>query len=90
MAELPPPVIDRIEREMAERDPGADASVALTCHCGMTERRFDIGAYLWDEVDDWASAGECTCWPAPMDGATQILALSSARRRTASRWCRDE
>lgn len=84
-AELPATVVQQVQREMALRDPGADTSVALTCPaCGHGfERRFDMGAYLWDAVDDWAqrTLGEVhllACaygWSEP-----QILALSAARR----------
>jgi hypothetical protein len=82
---LPAAVVDRLQRAMADADPGADTSVALACPaCGHRfERRFDIGAYLWDELDDWAQrrlaevhvlAGAYG-WSEP-----QILALSAARR----------
>ncbi len=86
VAQLPPSVVDSVEQEMARRDPGADARVALECPaCGQAfERRFDIGAYLWDELDDWAQrtlaevhvlAGAYG-WSEP-----QVLALSASRRR---------
>ena len=86
VAQLPHSVVDRLEQEMARRDPGADARVALECAaCGHAfERRFDIGAYLWDELDDWAQrtlaevhvlAGAYG-WSEP-----QVLALSASRRR---------
>jgi hypothetical protein len=83
--QLPPAVIDRLQQEMALRDPGADATVALACPaCGHAfERRFDTGAYLWDELDDWAQRtlaevhqlARAYGWSEP-----QILALSAARR----------
>ena len=84
--ELPPPLIERLQQEMARLDPAADSSVALECPaCGHAfERRFDIGAYLWDELDDWAQrtlaevhvlAGAYG-WSEP-----QVLALSASRRR---------
>ena len=86
VADLPPLVVDRIQNEMSERDPGADASVALTCPaCGHEfERRFDIGAYLWGEVDDWAHrtlADVHLLASAYGWSEAQILALSSVRRR---------
>jgi hypothetical protein len=83
---LPPAVIDRLQQEMARRDPGADSSVTLECPaCGHAfERRFDIGTYLWDELDDWAGRtlaevhvlASAYGWSEP-----QILALSATRRQ---------
>jgi hypothetical protein len=85
-ADLPPSVIERLQQEMARRDPGADNRVALECPgCGHRfERRFDIGTYLWDELDDWAQRtlaevhllASAYGWSEP-----QILALGAARRR---------
>jgi len=83
--QLPAVVIDRLQQAMAQGDPGADTTVALACPaCGHGfERRFDIGAYLWDELDDWAQRtlaevhvlARAYGWSEP-----QILALSAARR----------
>lgn len=83
--QLPPAVVAKLEQAMAERDPGADTTVALACPaCGHAfERRFDMGAYLWDELDDWAQRtlaevhvlARAYGWSEP-----QILALSAARR----------
>jgi hypothetical protein len=85
VADLPPAVVDQLQQEMARRDPGADTRVALVCPaCGHAfERRFDIGAYLWDTLDDWAQRtlsevhllASAYGWSEP-----QILALSAARR----------
>lgn len=82
---LPSSVVDRLQLAMAEGDPGADTTVALACPaCGHGfERRFDIGAYLWDELDDWAQRtlaevhvlASAYGWSEP-----QILALSAGRR----------
>lgn len=82
---LPPAVAERLQQEMALRDPGADTTVALACPaCGHGfERRFDIGDYLWDELDEWALRtlaevhvlASAYGWSEP-----QILALSAARR----------
>lgn len=83
--QLPPTVVDRLQLALAEGDPGADTTVALACPaCGHGfERRFEIGAYLWEELDDWAQrtlaevhvlAGAYG-WSEP-----QILALSATRR----------
>lgn len=55
-SELPPAVIDVIQQDMARRDPAADLRIALACPaCGHSfERRLDIAACLWAELDDWA------------------------------------
>jgi hypothetical protein len=84
--ELPPSLVDHLQQEMARLDPAADSSVALECPaCGHRfERRFDIGAYLWDELDDWAQRTLAEVHV--LAGAygwseAQILALSASRRR---------
>lgn len=84
--ELPPPVIERLQQEMAVHDPGADLRVALACPaCGHGfDRRFDIGATLWDALDDWAertlaevhTLASAYGWSEP-----QVLALGAARRQ---------
>jgi hypothetical protein len=86
VGDLPQSVIDRLQQEMALRDPGADTRVALVCEaCShVFERRFDIGAYLWDELDDWAgrtlaevhTLASAYGWSEP-----QVLALSATRRQ---------
>lgn len=86
VSDLPPAVIDLLQQEMARRDPGADTRVALECPaCGHRfERRFDIGAYLWDEVDDWArrTLAEVHVLASAYGWSeAQILALSASRRR---------
>ncbi len=55
-ATLPSDLIDEVETQMARSDPHADVSVRLTCPaCSHAwSMRFDILAYLWGEVDDWA------------------------------------
>lgn len=85
-AELPPTVVERLQQDMALRDPGADIRIALSCPaCGHGfERRFDIGDYLWEELDDWAErtlaeVHTLACaygWSEP-----QVLSLSADRRR---------
>ncbi|GAA0764039.1 hypothetical protein LRH25_10650 [Ideonella azotifigens] len=85
-AELPPAVIERLQQDMALRDPGADIRVALSCPaCAHGfERRFDIGDYLWEELDDWAertlaevhTLASAYGWSEP-----QVLSLSADRRR---------
>jgi hypothetical protein len=85
-AELPPAVIERLQQDMAQHDPGADIRIALSCPaCGHGfERRFDIGDYLWQELEDWAErtlaevhALACAYgWSEPL-----VLSLSAMRRR---------
>ena len=55
-AALPAHVVERIEDAMAERDPQADVALALSCsECGHEwEAAFDVGRFLWTEVDRWA------------------------------------
>lgn len=84
--DLPAAVIERLQQEMARLDPGADSNVGLDCPaCGhQFERRFDIGAYLWDELDDWAqrTLGEVHVLAGAYGWSeAQILALSASRRR---------
>ena len=84
-ADLPVMVLDRLQQEMARRDPGADTTVTLTCPaCAHEfERGFDIGAYLWSELSDWAgrtldevhTLASVYGW-----SEAQILGLSAARR----------
>jgi hypothetical protein len=85
-AGLPPEVVERLQQDMALRDPGADMRIALNCPaCSHAfERRFDIGDYLWDELDDWAertlvevhTLASAYGWSEP-----QVLGLSADRRR---------
>ena len=86
VGELPPVVIDCLQQEMALRDRGADTRIALVCSAcrHAFDRRFDIAAYLWDELDDWAqrtlaevhTLAGAYGWSEP-----QILALSAMRRQ---------
>jgi hypothetical protein len=85
-AALPPAVLERLQQDMALHDPGADIRIALSCPaCGHGfERRFDIGDYLWEELDDWAertltevhTLASAYGWSEP-----QVLSLSADRRR---------
>lgn len=89
--ELPSTVIDRLQQDMAQHDPGADIRMALTCPaCGHGfERRFDIANYLWEELDDWAqrtlaevhTLASAYGWSEP-----QVLSLSADRRRRYIAW----
>lgn len=67
--ELPGPVREAIGRRMAEADPQADVEIAVACaSCGHEwSLPFDIGCYLWEEVDDWAQR---------MLGAVHLLAMT--------------
>lgn len=53
---LPSEVIKTVEKQMAQADPQADVTLALTCPaCGQpTRARFDIAAFLWSELSAWA------------------------------------
>jgi hypothetical protein len=83
---LPDIVRDALAERIAELDPMAEISFALTCHaCGHAwSAPFDIAGYLWREIDVEARRllaevdvlARAYGW-----SETQILALSSARRR---------
>lgn len=85
-ADLPPPVVEQLQQQMAAHDPGADLRMALACPaCGHGfERRFDIASHLWDALDDWAertlaevhTLASAYGWSEP-----QVLSLSAARRQ---------
>jgi hypothetical protein len=53
---LPDDVIDRVEEAMEARDPAADPRLMLACtECGhVWEAPFDVGQFVWAEVDQWA------------------------------------
>ena len=55
-ARLPPEVVAELAERLAQVDPLADASLALTCPaCGNGWTvALDIGAWLWSEVESWA------------------------------------
>ncbi|MCB0165241.1 MAG: phage baseplate protein [Anaerolineae bacterium] len=84
--ELPAEVLADCARALAACDPQADVLIALTCpDCGRHwEAPFDIGAYLWHELEGWARRtlreihvlASVYGWTEP-----EILALSAARRR---------
>jgi hypothetical protein len=56
VSELPAPVLDRLQAELAVRDPQADIELALVCpECDhRCSALFDIGQFMWTEVDQWA------------------------------------
>ena len=54
--DLPPPVLEAVERRMAEADPQADVRLALSCpECGHRWlANFDVASYFWNEINAWA------------------------------------
>jgi hypothetical protein len=54
--ELPPEIVDAAVARIAEMDPQADTQLAVNCaQCGTHNRvPFDIGAFLWREIEDFA------------------------------------
>lgn len=82
---LPAAVREQVERELAEADPQAEISIALTCpacaHAWALD--FDVLAYLWSEIDDWAgrTLGEVHQLASAYGWSERaILELSAARR----------
>jgi hypothetical protein len=85
VGELPAAIIDSLASAMAQADPQADISLALTCPaCGhQWDVDFDAGAFLWAELDAWAQRvlldvhrlASAYGW-----SERDILALSPARR----------
>jgi hypothetical protein len=79
-------VVSLIAEGMAQADPQAMVQLSLTCPaCGQRWlAAFDIAAYLWAEVDDWAKRtlrdvhvlASAYSWR-----EADILALSPTRRR---------
>jgi len=84
---LPDEVVNAVLAEMAQADPQADVQVALACpacrhHWSVA---FDILAYLWSEIDDWAQRllREIHALASGYGWSERdILALSARRRRT--------
>lgn len=86
VADLPAEIVAGLEQEMASQDPGADTRVRLACPaCGHSfDSRFDIVAYLWSELDDWAqrTLAEVHALATAYGWTEQdILGLSAARRQ---------
>jgi hypothetical protein len=83
---LPEAVVTAVLEDMARTDPMADVQVGLSCtDCGHEwSAPFDIVAYLWTEVDEWAqrmlleihSLASAYGW-----NEREILRLSARRRR---------
>lgn len=84
--ECPPDVVAHVGDAMVACDPFADVRFETTCpECGAAWRpRFDIGRYLWRELDAWArrllrdvhALASTYGW-----NEREILALAPARRR---------
>jgi hypothetical protein len=85
-AELSDELLTALSAALAERDPGAEMLVALTCpECGLAwETVFDIVTFLWSEVTAYArrllhevaTLAHSFGWR-----ETEILELTAARRR---------
>ena len=85
-AELPAPIVKAVLDEMAHADPQADVQVALSCPACQHRWSiaFDILAYLWSEIKDWAhhllheihALASVYGW-----SEREILSLSARRRR---------
>lgn len=56
VAHLPPQLVDLLGTAMAERDPVAGLQFDIACPACAHRwpASLDIGAYVWDELDDWA------------------------------------
>ncbi len=54
--QLPPDLMEYVQQDMARLDPQAETLIALSCpQCRHDwQLGFDIAAYLWDEIGDWA------------------------------------
>ena len=84
--DLPADVVAALQADMACHDPGAETRVSLSCPACMHgfETDFDIVAYLWSELDDWAQrtlAQVHTLAAAYGWSERAILRLSPARRQ---------
>ena len=84
--ELPPAVVECVTESLAAADPQADTRLAVQCpECGRMNRpSFDIGTYLWHEMEAFAlrllrDAHELARAYGWAEG--QILAMSATRRR---------
>lgn len=85
--QMPPQLIEEVQKDMARLDPLADIRFALNCpQCGHgCELNFDIAAYLWDEIGDWAARllREVHVLARAYGWSEQaILGLSARRRRS--------
>lgn len=86
IAALPETVRQGVMEAMAQADPQADVQVALDCPACLHRwsMAFDILAYLWGEIEDWAARlllDVHTLASAYGWSERDILAMSSRRRR---------
>jgi hypothetical protein len=83
---LPPAVTQAVADELVKADPQAEVRVAIECpQCGYGwSQDFDITAYLWAELDDWArrllrdvhALASAYGW-----SEREVLGMSARRRR---------
>jgi hypothetical protein len=83
---LPAPVADAIAAHMGDADPQADVELSLSCPaCGHAWLQpFDIAAYLWTEIADWAKRALREVHALALAygwSEADILAMSASRRR---------
>jgi hypothetical protein len=83
---LPQAVMDEVGARMAQADPQSNVQLALQCPaCGHTwSARFDILAFLWAEINDWAQRMVRTVHTLARNYGwreADILAMSAARRQ---------
>lgn len=85
-AALPPALVERLCERMAHDDALADLQLAVRCPaCAHGwSAGFDIGAYLWEELDDWVQDLLCQVDALARHYAwseRDILDMSPVRRR---------
>lgn len=90
--DLPPAVLERVQEAMAQHDPQADVQLVLTClNCEhLWSAVFDIAAFLWAEVDQWARrvlVDVATLASAYGWTEAEVLRLGSARREAYLQLC---
>jgi len=83
--ELPDAVIDALSTALAALDPQAAIRVALRCPAcdAGWDADFDIGAFLWSELDAWAQRTLCDVHELALRygwSESEVLALTPARR----------
>ncbi|TIC88288.1 hypothetical protein E8D34_04935 [Nocardioides sp. GY 10113] len=91
-AELPPDVVDAVDRALAEADPASELGLTVICPaCAGTSRlALDPAALLWEELDAWAWRllaevhGLATAYGW---SEAEVLRLSPARRQAYLHLC---
>ena len=89
---LPAPVREAVSARMAEAEPQADLRLGFTCSaCGHAwGAPFDIGSYLWRELDVWAQRllRDVTCLARAFGWhEADVLSLSPTRRQIYLELC---